>query len=93
MTKAELGLQTVQQLYLLQVQLFSVLDMDLSDPDLQREAKKQTREFETLLKEADWRYMGGEDVYEELTKLPMEVKTKLKGSPVSERAKARAKKA
>ncbi|OGJ55552.1 hypothetical protein A3D88_00105 [Candidatus Peribacteria bacterium RIFCSPHIGHO2_02_FULL_52_16] len=90
MTKAELGLATVQQLYLLQVQLFNVLDMDLSDPDLQKEAKKQTREFETLLKEADWRYMGGEDVYEELTKLPVEVKAKLKNSPVVERTKARA---
>ena len=43
MTKAELELQTVQQLYLLQVQLFNVLDMDLSNPDLRKEAKKQTR--------------------------------------------------
>lgn len=92
MTKAELGLATVQQLYLLQVQLFNVLDADLSDPNLRKEARKQTKEFSTLLKEADWRYMGGTDVYEELQKLPVEVEMKLRTSPVAERAKARARK-
>lgn len=92
MTKTELALETVQQLYLLQMQLFNVLDMDLSDPNLRKEAKKQTKEFETLLKDADWRYMGGMDVYEELQKLPQEVNAKLKSSPVSEREKARIRK-
>ena len=93
MTKGELALQTVQQLYILQVQLFNVLDMDLSDPNARKEAKQTTKEFETLLKDADWRYMGGQDVYEELRKLPVEVNAKLKSSPVAERERARAKKA
>ena len=78
MTKAELGLQTVQELYLMQVQLIDLLDRDLSAPQIQKEAKKQTKEFQSLLKDADWRYMGGEDVYEELRKLPEEISLKMK---------------
>ena len=78
MTKHELALQTVQNLYLLQMQLFDALDQDLSDPAARREARKQAKEFESLLKSADWRYMGGMDVYEELQKLPSEVEGKLK---------------
>ena len=90
MTKYEQGLVTVQELYVLQMQLFNVLDADLSDPNHRKKAKEQTRAFETLLKDADWRYMGGMDVYEELQRLPVEVQTKLKQSPVVERTKARA---
>ncbi|MBI3331498.1 hypothetical protein HYZ99_00885 [Candidatus Peregrinibacteria bacterium] len=78
MTKYEAAMQIVYELYALQVRLWELLDADLSDPNLRKEAKKQTKIFESLLQSADWRYMGGEDVYESLKQLPEEVTVKLK---------------
>jgi len=82
MTKAEAAMNIVYELYALEMQLWHLLDSDLSDPELRKVAKKQAKVFESLLKEADWRYMGGEDVIESLRELPKEVTVKLKSYAV-----------
>ncbi len=88
-TAANRALERVHNLYLQQLKLFDLLDQDLGDPKMRREARTQVKEFEQLLHGADWRYMGGTDVLEALRQLPEEIMAKLKQSPVSvARAKA-----
>ncbi len=72
------ALDRVHTLYVLQVKLLQRLRMDLTDPALQRETRREIQEFKEVLKDADWRYMGGEDVYEALQNLPVEVTEKLR---------------
>jgi hypothetical protein len=79
MTKLDSALSKVQNLYVLQVHLWSVLDAKNLTPAARNEAKKQLREFASLLRNADWHVMGGEDVYTSLKQMQADVARKLKG--------------
>ena len=77
-TKKDSPLSKVQNLYLMQVELWNFLDNKESDA---KAVEKTLKQFNALLKEVDWRLMGGEDVLESMQMIPKEVKSKLKGSP------------
>ncbi|OGJ64654.1 hypothetical protein A3C37_00245 [Candidatus Peribacteria bacterium RIFCSPHIGHO2_02_FULL_53_20] len=79
MTKLDSALSKVQNLYVLQVHLWNVLDAKNLSPAMRNEAKKQLREFASLLRSADWHVMGGEDVYTALKQMQADVARKLKG--------------
>ncbi|MDO8649648.1 MAG: hypothetical protein Q7R81_07795 [Candidatus Peregrinibacteria bacterium] len=83
MPKTTQALEVVQDLYSLQQKLWSMLDSDLSDPKVRKEARAQVKAFEQLLRAADWRFMGGMDVYESLEKVPGEVIVHLKSYPMT----------
>jgi|GEM_PF-1305767 len=89
MPKTDTAFERVQNLYLLQGKLWSLMDSDLGDPRIRKEAREQAREFQQLLGKADWRYMGGEDVLAAMKQLPTELESKLKTSPVSARTTRR----
>lgn len=72
------ALDRVHTLYVLQVKLLQRLRMDLQDAETIRDTRREVKEFKEVLKQADWRYMGGMDVYEALQNLPQEVDQKLK---------------
>lgn len=93
-TKAEAALQHVHNLYVMQFKMLDLLQQDLATPQARKEARENMKEFQQLLRKADWRYMGGEDVLESLKTLPNEVEMKLKTSRVSVKAmkKGKAKK-
>ena len=76
--KADTALAHVHNLYLMQFKMLDLLQQDLSTPEARREARENMKEFQTLLRRADWRYMGGEDVLESLKTLPTELEQKLK---------------
>ncbi len=78
MSKAESALSKVQTLYVLQVQLWSVLDAKTLTSEQRLEARKHLKEFGSLLRKADWHIMGGEDVYTALKQMEKEVAQKLK---------------
>lgn len=83
-TKKDSALSKVQNLYLMQVELWNFLEGAQSDKDSVQSAQKTLKEFTALLKEVDWRVMGGEDVLESLSMIPKEVTAKLKKkSPTS----------
>jgi len=71
-------LTKVQNLYLMQMDVWKVLDGRIRSPEKVKEARKCLRQFKRLLKEVDWKYMGGEDVYQELRKMAEEADVKLK---------------
>ncbi len=73
MPQGDGALNTIWNLYSLQEALCGFLAGDLRDPAVRREARKTTQEFDALLAHADWRYMGGQDVYEELQNLSQEM--------------------
>lgn len=77
MSKADTALEHVHNLYLMQLKILDLLDRELSTPEARREARAQIKEFQHLLRLADWRYMGGEDVLESLKTLPKELEEKL----------------
>lgn len=77
MPQGDSALSTIWNLYNLQAALCNFLAEDLRDPAVRREARKTTQEFDALLAHADWRYMGGQDVYEELQHLSQEMHGKL----------------
>lgn len=79
MSNTDSALAKVQNLYMLQAQLWNVLDAKNLSPNAREEAKKNLREFSSLLRSADWRVMGGEDVYSALKEVQTEVSRKLKG--------------
>jgi len=88
MSKKETALAKVQDLYLIQSELWNFLDAENIDGERRKAAEKLLREFRQLLREVDWHYMGGEDVLQSLSWIPQEVSLKLKGagkrsSPVS----------
>lgn len=91
MNNALSGLATVQQLYLMQVELWNLLDRDLSNADTRKEIRSRVREFGSLLREADPRYMGGEDVYASLVTVQKQVSDKLGSAGVRSRAAGRSK--
>ena len=77
MTKSEAALAKVQNLYVMQVHLWNVLDAKNLTPAQRNEARRQLREFASLLRSADWKVMGGEDVYAALKGIEHEAKRKL----------------
>ncbi len=81
-SKKENALSKVQDLYLMQMELWNFLDDAERNAEKYVSAQKTLREFKALLKEVDWRYMGGEDVLQSLQWIPNEVHMKLKKSPV-----------
>lgn len=62
----------------MQVELWNFLDNKADDA---KAVQKTLKEFNALLKEVDWRLMGGEDVLASLQMIPKEVNSKLKVSP------------
>ena len=86
MSKAEAALQHVHNLYLMQFKMLDLLQQDLTTPEARREARDNMKEFQQLLRKADWRYMGGEDVLDALRMLPSEMEMKLRTSTASVRA-------
>ena len=80
-SKKETALNKVQNLYLMQVELWNFLDGSSTDADKVKSAQKTLKEFKALLKEVDWQVMGGEDVLESMQMIPTEVNAKLKGAP------------
>jgi len=62
----------------MQMDVWKVLDGRVRSESKVEEARKCLRQFKKLLKEVDWRYMGGEDVYCELVKMAEEADVKLK---------------
>lgn len=82
-TKTDRALENVQNLYLVQFQLLDLLESDLRDPQVRKEVRAQMKKFEELLSKADWRYMGGQDVWETLKALPDEMSRKLRENAVN----------
>ncbi len=83
-TKTDKSLERIHSLYLMQGSLISLLGRgNFRDPGVRKEARENVKEFLSLLRKADARYMGGEDVVESLKTLPKEIEAKLKTSPVS----------
>ena len=72
-SKKENALSKVQDLYLMQMALWSFLDDTEKNVEKYQSAQKTLREFKALLKEVDWQYMGGEDVLASLQWIPQEV--------------------
>ena len=89
MSKADNALQHVHNLYLMQFKMLDLLQQDLGTAEARREARDNMKEFQKLLRKADWRYMGGEDVLESLKSLPSEMELKLKTRTASVRAMKR----
>lgn len=87
-TKKESALNKVQNLYLMQVELWNFLDGSTSDADKVKSAQKTLKEFKALLKEVDWQVMGGEDVLQSMQTIPLEVHAKLKKAPMKKKAVA-----
>lgn len=84
MVKADTGLERVQNLYVMQVELCQVLrTANLRDPSTRKQVRSQVKQFEQLLGRADHRYMGGEDVLQSLRELPAEILKRLRESPSS----------
>lgn len=77
-SKKQSSLAKVQNLYLMQVELWNFLDEKNLDVEKTKSAQKTLKEFKELLKEVDWQLMGGEDVLESLQMIPTEVSQKLK---------------
>ena len=89
MSKADNALEHVHNLYLMQFRMLDLLQQDLSTPEARKDARENMKEFQQLLRRADWRYMGGEDVLHALRTLPTEMEQKLKSSTASVRAMKR----
>ena len=87
MKKTKSGLKVVQNLYLLQVDLHKFLKSDLTDPEERKKAREQMREFSKLLDQADWEYMGGEDIYLDLKKTKEKVESKIGKTPAKKKKK------
>jgi hypothetical protein len=92
-SKADLALERVHNLYLLQTKLISSLEADLRNADLRKDVRSTIRKFQELLDQVDWRYMGGIDVLESLKQLPGEVNGKMKSMPIAAAKKKSPKKA
>jgi len=72
-------LDKVHSLYVMQMDLWKILDGKVRGEHQLKEARKQIRHFRKLLKEVDWRYMGGEDVYQTLEEMGLKADRKLRG--------------
>ena len=76
-SKADTALEHIHNLYMVQLQILDMLDQKLNTPASRKEARASIKEFQKLLRMADARYMGGEDVWEALKSLPKELEQKL----------------
>ena len=76
-TTTSSGLKAVQDLYILQMELWKILDGRVRSPEGVKSARKTLLEFSKLLKQVDWRYMGGEDVYQALEEMAKAANKKL----------------
>lgn len=88
-SKKESALNKVQNLYIMQVELWNFLDDSDIDADRVKSAQKTLKEFKALLKEVDWQIMGGEDVLQSLQGIPTEVNAKLKKGSLKKRVPAK----
>ena len=75
--KADIALEHIHNLYLMQFKILELLQEELRTPQARKEARASIKEFQKLLRMADARYMGGEDVWESLKSLPKELEQKL----------------
>lgn len=83
-SKSDRSLEQIHHLYIMQGSLISLLGHgNFRDPTVRKTARENVKEFLSLLRKADARYMGGEDVVESLKTLPKEIEEKLRKSPVS----------
>jgi len=71
------ALGNVQELYVMQVELWKYLDARALDAEERKQAKKTLKEFGSLLRQVDWRYMGGEDVLQTLEHMHKEAARKV----------------
>ena len=76
--RSQSGLKDVQNLYVMQFELQKVMQSDFKVPDNRKVARKCLQEFNSLLRQADTQYMGGEDVYKSLVTMQKRASTKLK---------------
>lgn len=74
------GLAKVQNLYIVQVELVDCVAQGLQTAEQVQKAKKHLQDFSRLLKDADWTYMGGEDVYEALQRIQKDMSVKIQKS-------------
>ncbi len=86
------ALNTVQDLYGLQAELWKYLDARALDAEQRKQAKKTLKEFGSLLRQVDWRYMGGEDVLQTLETMHKEASRKVSATPSKPSKKTPAKK-
>lgn len=86
MSKLDSALERVHNLYVLQFQLFEVLGAEKVTAEQRKEAMARVKQFQKLLKAADHRYMGGDDVVLSLQSLPKEVMAKVKSRRPSVRS-------
>lgn len=77
-SKKQSALSKVQSLYVMQVELWDFLDDQEPAKEKAETVQKTLKEFNSLLKEVDWQYMGGEEVLETLQSIPQQVNKKLK---------------
>lgn len=77
-TRSAAGLKNVQNLYVMQFELQKVMQSDFKIPDNRKVARKCLQEFNSLLRQADHQYMGGEDVFKSLVTMQKRASTKLK---------------
>ncbi len=77
-SKKQSALSKVQSLYVMQVELWDFLDDQEADKTKAETVQKTLKEFNSLLKDVDWQYMGGEEVLETLQSIPQQVNKKLK---------------
>lgn len=82
MSAKESALAKVQDLYVMQGELWNFLDADQIDIEKKQTAEKMLKAFKQLLKEVDWHYMGGEEVLQSMESIPQEVTQKLKKAPM-----------
>ncbi|HLD32625.1 MAG TPA: hypothetical protein VJB10_03490 [Candidatus Peribacteraceae bacterium] len=85
-TKQASGLATVQNLYLMQMELIGFLQGGIRSEGQAKEAKQCLRQFAVLLDEADPRYMGGEDVVATLQGIREEMSARLRVREARSRA-------
>ncbi len=89
-SKKENALSKVQDLYIMQIELWNFLDDSEKNIEKRKHAEKTLRAFRSLLKQVDWRYMGGEDVLASLQWIPQEVHQQLRSTPAKRRTARKA---
>lgn len=87
MTSVTEELAQVHNLYMLQVELFSVLDAPALDATQAKIAKQKLRNFSSILENVDAEYMGGDDVYESLLEFRTKVNMQLKSIALQKKSK------
>ena len=79
MTVSQSALAKVQDLYLMQIELWKHLrEGNFQKADQRKQTQKCLRQFSKLLDQVDWHYMGGEDVLESLHAMRGEVSARLR---------------